>query len=246
MADLPAAEGSFEWAMLELKSGKRVSREAWKDRNIYLVLNPGEPGQTVKDGDWRALAGVPVDTQFDYLPNIEICNAEVNFVPYQPSQVDMEIKDWKLVQDSDKDYYLTMDITSETSTGVIVGYIDIGAGKLGDCDFISTNTPASSVGWFRIDSITEDSARFEFGVYVPNNDKELIEKTRLIFKNYYLSILVDKKEYKIDVCDSPGVAYTEKGNMPTGIYSSGTVPKDFLNELMITNIKRRYYCKWTN
>ncbi|ELN2738603.1 DUF2829 domain-containing protein [Pluralibacter gergoviae] len=94
MADLTAVEGSFEWAMLELKNGKRVSREAWKDRSMYLVLNPGEPGQTVKDGDWRALAGVPVDTTFDYLPNIEICNAEGNFVPYQPSQVDMEMKDW--------------------------------------------------------------------------------------------------------------------------------------------------------
>lgn len=119
MADLPAAEGSFEWAMLELKSGKRVSREAWKDRNMYLVLNPGEPGQTVKDGDWRALAGVPVDTQFDYLPNIEICNAEGNFVPYQPSQVDMEMKDWGELasEPGNTNYMLVVDITNGQSLG---------------------------------------------------------------------------------------------------------------------------------
>lgn len=111
MADLPAAEGSFEWAIIELKNGKRVSREAWNEKRMYLVRNPGDPDQTVKDGDWLANAGVPVDTAFDYLPNIVISNAEGNFVPYQPSQVDMEIKDWGSFEKSSQ-AMLTVDISN--------------------------------------------------------------------------------------------------------------------------------------
>ena len=144
MPGLTAAEGSFEWAVIKLKNGQRVGRAPWEEKQMYLVLNPGAAGQKVQEGDWRALAGVPVDTAFDYLPNIEICNAEGNFVPYQPSQMDMEMKDWGELADA-AGYDLVVDITngywSDSDKGYKAWGYAIGP-KAGKCTIIENSTPA--------------------------------------------------------------------------------------------------------
>ena len=94
MSDLITTEGSFEWAMLQLKAGKRVARKGWNGKGMYLLRNPGLMGQSVQEGDYRAQAGVEVGTEFDFLPNIEMCNAQGNFVPWVSSQADVAAMDW--------------------------------------------------------------------------------------------------------------------------------------------------------
>ncbi|NUL38041.1 MULTISPECIES: Thoeris anti-defense Tad2 family protein [Kosakonia] len=95
MADLTAPEGSFAWAMLQLQAGNRVSRSVWQDAGMYLVRNPGLTEQVVVENDWRAAAGITVGTPFNYLPNIELCNAQQDFVPWVATHEDMEATDWQ-------------------------------------------------------------------------------------------------------------------------------------------------------
>ncbi|MFE4112519.1 MW1434 family type I TA system toxin [Kosakonia sp. YIM B13611] len=97
MADLTAPEGSFAWAMLQLQAGNRVSRSVWHDAGMYLVRNPGLTEQVVVENDWRAAAGIAVGTAFNYLPNIELCNAQQDFVPWVATHEDMEAMDWSAV-----------------------------------------------------------------------------------------------------------------------------------------------------
>ncbi|MEJ8321605.1 MW1434 family type I TA system toxin [Kosakonia sacchari] len=94
MADLTAPEGSFAWAILQLQAGNRVSRNLWHDAGMYLVRNPGLTEQVVVENDWRAAAGIAVGTAFNYLPNIELCNAQHDFVPWVATYEDMEAMDW--------------------------------------------------------------------------------------------------------------------------------------------------------
>lgn len=97
MADLTAPEGSFAWAILQLQAGNRVSRGVWHDAGMYLVRNPGLTEQVVVENDWRAAAGITVGTPFNYLPNIELCNAQQDFVPWVATHEDMEATDWNVV-----------------------------------------------------------------------------------------------------------------------------------------------------
>jgi hypothetical protein len=104
-------KGSFEWAIQQIKEGKRATRTGWCGQNMFLLRNPGLVGLVVEKDDFRAKAGVPVDTAFNYLPNIEICNTDGNYVPWTPSQVDMEAMDWAAVAD-DSQHRLVLDIKS--------------------------------------------------------------------------------------------------------------------------------------
>ncbi|MDQ2309743.1 DUF2829 domain-containing protein [Pluralibacter gergoviae] len=240
MADLTAVEGSFEWAMLELKNGKRVSREAWKDRSMYLVLNPGEPGQTVKDGDWRALAGVPVDTKFDYLPNIEICNAEGNFVPYQPSQVDMEMKNWGELasEPGNTNYMLVVDITNGQSLGEYIscwGYSITTTGS--KCTIIENTTPAQYLRAFQF--WTGNTGPNALVIDFPSDENTM---------NYYSKILSKPVTIMVD-----GVFYTlPVGSGPTTnkSYSVNFYPIDGCPELhkkfLTKDEIHRFYCKWAD
>ncbi|EMB4324280.1 DUF2829 domain-containing protein [Pluralibacter gergoviae] len=237
MADLTAVEGSFEWAMLELKSGKRVSREAWKDRNMYLVLNPGEPGQTVKDGDWRALAGVPVDTKFDYLPNIEICNAEGNFVPYQPSQVDMEMKDWEELANS-SEYDLVVDITNGYWIDSIKGYQGWGYAigtKAGKCSIIENSTLVKSVQAFE----------YWTGENHPNGLAIDISFSKNTGEYYILSkpltIIVDGNSYNLGV----GTELIIQNYFSSNHYPLEKFP-ELRDKFMTENETHSFYCKWAD
>lgn len=64
---------------------------------MYLVRNPGLTEQVVVENDWRAAAGITVGTPFNYLPNIELCNAQQDFVPWVATQEDREATDWNVV-----------------------------------------------------------------------------------------------------------------------------------------------------
>ncbi|MFE4127512.1 hypothetical protein ACFX4S_23305 [Kosakonia sp. YIM B13605] len=48
---------------------------------MYLVRNPGLTEQVVVENDWRAAAGIAVGTAFNVLPNIELCNGQLDFFP---------------------------------------------------------------------------------------------------------------------------------------------------------------------
>lgn len=117
MADLTAPEGSFAWAMLQLQSGNRVSRNLWHDAGMYLVRNPGLTEQVVVENDWRAAAGIAAGTAFSYLPNIELCNAQQDFVPWVATHEDMEATDWRGVDEPGDNGKVIVDLEVIVLTG---------------------------------------------------------------------------------------------------------------------------------
>ncbi|QHM93760.1 Thoeris anti-defense Tad2 family protein [Kosakonia sacchari] len=117
MADLTAPEGSFAWAILQLQAGNRVSRSVWHDAGMYLARNPGLTEQVVVENDWRAAAGIAVGTAFSYLPNIELCNAQQDFVPWVATQEDREATDWSGVDEPGDNGKVIVDLEVIVLTG---------------------------------------------------------------------------------------------------------------------------------
>ena len=241
MSDLTAVEGSFEWAIIELKNGKRVSREAWKEKKMYLVRNPGDPDQTVKDGDWLANAGVPVDTAFDYLPNIVICNTEGNFVPYQPSQVDMEMKDWGELE-SYSNYDLIVDITNgyweQSSEGMRGwGYATPASGETGECSIIQNDTPAELVHAFEYYVRDNFNNRFAINLSCNENTKDSLYN----IMNKPLTVMVNGITFKLPADPNPGLT----DEYCVSFYNSDNFP-DLRNKFLTLNQTHRFYCKWAD
>jgi len=87
----------FGDAIRALKDGKRVSREGWNGKNMWLVLVPGTPELTVDEGRPLHKAGLELGTKFKYLPHIDMWNAQGDLVPWLASQTDMLADDWGIV-----------------------------------------------------------------------------------------------------------------------------------------------------
>lgn len=85
----------FDFAVLALKNGKKVAREGWNGKNMWLYLVPGSQ-QTVMEG--KALAAhMAVGTPINFLPHIDMKTADDSHVPWLCSQTDLLSEDWMIV-----------------------------------------------------------------------------------------------------------------------------------------------------
>jgi hypothetical protein len=84
----------FGDAIRSLKIGRRVARAGWNGKGMFLVLVPGSQGLTVDEGRPLAKAGLPLGTQFNYLPHIDMWTAQGDMVPWLASQTDVLAEDW--------------------------------------------------------------------------------------------------------------------------------------------------------
>lgn len=248
MSDLITTEGSFEWAMLQLKEGKRVAREGWNGKNMYLLRNPGLTGQSVQEGDYRALAGVEVGTEFDFLPNIEMCNAQGNFVPWVSSQADVAAMDWHTHTESK--WMLIADMTPGEEDvqyyGTVSGYF-IDPDKdifVGECEFIESSFKVINV---RMISNSD-------GIYGANGGNHFLiccgfanrEDERDAHYNHFkgeLTVMVDGIEFLLG--DSKGgFASSDPSVLTNGrIYNIDNHPK-LIKILKDFGVKRRFYFDW--
>ncbi len=238
MSDLIAVNGSFEWAMLELKAGGRVSRAGWNGKGMYLVRNPGLTAQTVQEGDWRAEAGVPVNTVFDYLPNIEIFNADGNFVPWVPSQTDIEANDWNFLAGA-SGYDLIVDITN--------GFFDYKgvydtkwygfqrSYNIGKYEVIENNTPGHSIDYFMLETGKSKGNIIVIGLLCEaENFDELRE-----FLQHPVTIMVDGTEHYL-----PEI---KGGNSVKGesVLRHYALPdNELMSKFKTLGETHRFYCKW--
>ncbi len=83
---------SFGDAIAMLKNGKRVARAGWNGKSMWLMIVPGSR-VSVQAGRPLA-AALPVGTEFDYLPHIDMWTAQGQLVPWLASQTDMLSEDW--------------------------------------------------------------------------------------------------------------------------------------------------------
>lgn len=84
----------FGLAIVALKQGKRVAREGWNGKGMFLFLVPGSRF-TVNREPLMSIMGE--GTQVDYHAHIDMKTAQGYVVPWLASQSDMLAEDWMLV-----------------------------------------------------------------------------------------------------------------------------------------------------
>ena len=95
---------NFGQAIDELKAGKKVAREGWNGKGMWIVLMPSlslppfssqVPGAKVND---RTAKHIGVDTPLESQPYIAMWTAQAKWQPgWLASQPDMLSEDWMVV-----------------------------------------------------------------------------------------------------------------------------------------------------
>ncbi len=85
---------NFSDALDALKDGKKISREGWNGKDMFLFLVPGSTFQVNRP----PLLGIyPEGTTIQYRSHIDMKTAQGDVVPWVSSQTDLLADDW-LVQ----------------------------------------------------------------------------------------------------------------------------------------------------
>ena len=85
---------NFGQALEALKSGKRVSREGWNGKGMFLFL---VPGSTFKVNRAPLLGIYPEGTEINYHAHVDMKTVQGDIVPWLCSQTDMLAEDWGTV-----------------------------------------------------------------------------------------------------------------------------------------------------
>lgn len=257
--------GSFEWAIQQLKAGKRANRQGWGN-NIFLLRNPGLPGQKVVNDDFRAKAGVAVDTPFNYLPNIEICNPEGDYVPWTPTHVDMEAMDWGVetdIQEVDPSkHMLVLDIKN--------GYKNIGGQVkeewwgydyknvnssgdhyIGSVSVVEDNinliytSPYIPVSWFRYSESTQvgQSRKGNLSFSLNFSGSTWVEMRDLL-QGKSIRVTVDDEVFDLGIPYNASFGDAYKHVLYTYIYSDLNALPGLIAKMKENNILKRYSFDW--
>jgi hypothetical protein len=84
----------FGSALAEIKAGKRVAREGWNGKGMFLFL---VPGSTFTVNRPPLLGIYPEGTQIQYHAHIDMKTAQGYVVPWLASQADVLAEDWQIV-----------------------------------------------------------------------------------------------------------------------------------------------------
>lgn len=86
---------TFGEAIEALKSGKKVARQGWNGKGMFLFLVPG----SVFKVNRPPLLGIyPEGTEIQYQPHIDMKTADDKVVPWLASRTDMLSEDWSIVE----------------------------------------------------------------------------------------------------------------------------------------------------
>jgi len=84
----------FGTALNGLKSGKKVARDGWNGKNMFLFLVPG----SIFTVNRKPLLGIyPEGTEIVYRPHIDMKTVGGQIVPWVASQSDLIEEDWFFV-----------------------------------------------------------------------------------------------------------------------------------------------------
>lgn len=87
----------FGWALDQIKRGKKVQRNGWNGKGMYLVYKPGYPNGVPANEATAKAHGIEVGTIIEYCPYIEMKTADNKLVPWLASQTDILAMDWETV-----------------------------------------------------------------------------------------------------------------------------------------------------
>lgn len=86
----------FGQALGAIKAGRKVAREGWNGKGMFLFLVNGSRFQVNRP----PLLGIyPEGTEVDYRPHIDMKTAQGDVVPWVASQSDLLSDDWTIVED---------------------------------------------------------------------------------------------------------------------------------------------------
>ena len=87
-------DGSFGSAISAMKMGKKVAREGWNGKGMFLFL---VAGSTFKVNRAPLLGIYPEGTEINYCPHVDMRTADGKIVPWLASQTDILAEDWQIV-----------------------------------------------------------------------------------------------------------------------------------------------------
>jgi hypothetical protein len=85
---------NFGQAVEALKSGKKVERQGWNEKGMFLFL---VPGSTFKVNRAPLMGIYPEGTEINYQAHIDMKTAQDTVVPWLASQSDVLAEDWQVV-----------------------------------------------------------------------------------------------------------------------------------------------------
>lgn len=87
----------FDWAISLLMQGKRLAREGWNGKGMFIFL---VPGSTFTVNRPPLLGIYPEGTVINYHPHIDMRTATGEIVPWLASQTDLLADDWEVLPDA--------------------------------------------------------------------------------------------------------------------------------------------------
>lgn len=85
---------SFSEALIHIKAGKKVARQGWDGKGMFIFLVPGSVFQVSR----APLLGIcPEGTTINYHAHIDMKTANDQIVPWLASQTDVLAEDWVII-----------------------------------------------------------------------------------------------------------------------------------------------------
>jgi len=85
----------FEEALKLIKEGKKVARQNWNGKNMFVFL---VSGSTFKVNRAPLLGIYPEGTEINYRSHIDMKTVDGSIVPWIASQSDLLSDDWQIVE----------------------------------------------------------------------------------------------------------------------------------------------------
>lgn len=85
---------SFSEALEELRNGKKICREGWNGKGMWLALQKGYPNGTPCNKNSSEAYGIKEGVIIKVLPYIVMKTVDDSFVPWLASQTDILSDDW--------------------------------------------------------------------------------------------------------------------------------------------------------
>ncbi len=88
-------EFAFEWALQQLRMGKKVRRSGWNGKGMFIVLQKGYPDGIPINENTAEATGLPRGKVCKFLPYLMMKTVDDSFVPWLASQTDILAFDWE-------------------------------------------------------------------------------------------------------------------------------------------------------
>lgn len=89
---------NFSAALQLCKVGRRIQREGWNGKGMYVVYQKGYPEGIPINSNTAEAIGQPEGTVHRFLPYLMMFTAQGAFVPWLASQTDILADDWVVLE----------------------------------------------------------------------------------------------------------------------------------------------------